>query len=161
MFSRKELKFIAVATVVGGILQLVCWKYLKAHPELVEDASLGKKEKGDESAIITITLSDSKWGVLRFRWFENCNESYCYITILQYIAEKGGLTGLGVAALSLSTILRGASPSSHVDFTKGYILIDGKKFCLDQCDKNLEYMFQILAASDVPLKLMSRLVFNN
>jgi hypothetical protein len=44
IFSRNELKIILVGTVIGGIFQLICWKYLKNHPELLNNENSEKLE---------------------------------------------------------------------------------------------------------------------
>ena len=58
IFSRNELKIILIGTVVGGILQIICWKYLQNHPELLNSEN-SKRLKPKK-------IQPSKPGVRRF-----------------------------------------------------------------------------------------------
>ena len=42
IFSRKDLKIIIIGTVIGGVLQVICRKYLKDHPELLNNENSEK-----------------------------------------------------------------------------------------------------------------------
>ncbi len=44
IFSKNELKIIIVGTIIGGVFQLICWKYLKNHPELLNNENSEKLE---------------------------------------------------------------------------------------------------------------------
>lgn len=37
IFTDKDLRIILIGTVVGGIVQYACWKYVKSNPELFEN----------------------------------------------------------------------------------------------------------------------------
>jgi len=45
IFTDKDLRIILIGTVVGGIVQYACWKYVKTNPELFEnlDDEFGKE----------------------------------------------------------------------------------------------------------------------
>jgi hypothetical protein len=36
--SRKDVKIVIIFTVTGGVLQVLSKRYLKSHPELLDDA---------------------------------------------------------------------------------------------------------------------------
>lgn len=44
IISRNELKIIIVRTIIGGVFQLISWKYLKNHPELLNNENSEKSE---------------------------------------------------------------------------------------------------------------------
>ena len=78
IFSRNELKIIIVGTIIGGVFQLICWKYLKNHPELLNNENSKKLETGEtrfseyhlgaivpDVRIVAVTYIDSSKGRIR------------------------------------------------------------------------------------------------
>lgn len=37
LLCRKEIKIIIISTVAGGVLQIICRRYIKSHPEFLEE----------------------------------------------------------------------------------------------------------------------------
>jgi hypothetical protein len=37
LLDRKEIKIIVITTVTGGVLQIICRRYIKNHPEFFEE----------------------------------------------------------------------------------------------------------------------------
>lgn len=42
--SRKEVTIIIIGTVTGGLLQTICRRYLKSHPEFLETSNGNPKK---------------------------------------------------------------------------------------------------------------------
>ena len=59
ILSKTEVKILLAAGIIGGILQIVCWNYLKNHPELLEDDNSEK--------IIFLSLSKAIEATLLFK----------------------------------------------------------------------------------------------
>ena len=45
IFTRSDLKIILIGTSLGVIAQYLCWKYVKDHPEILEQLEGGSSEK--------------------------------------------------------------------------------------------------------------------
>ena len=44
LFSRKEVKIIIFGTVISGVRQIICSRYIKNHPEFLEEHNGNHKE---------------------------------------------------------------------------------------------------------------------
>lgn len=152
--SRNDIKVLVIATLTGGILQVLAKQYLKNHPEFLMDAPVTQKKdrrsvrflspRGGDIQISAITIQISK-------------------IVVNYIAKKGFLTSLvatsgaivirKIPATAISTYLRDAFPQNlpHLEKTK-FILIDGDTIYLDQCDENLEHLFTVLEDVNIPFE---------
>ena len=156
ILSKTEVKILLAAGIIGGILQIVCWNYLKNHPELLEDDNSEK-------------VKPKKPGLRRFSTrggaFVELTGAKLIIngaTAMLYISKKGVLTtiflvGSGifikkVPSKAISTVVRNALPVTHSGLEKGYILVDGKKIVLNKCDQSLKYLFQVLNNKDLTFK---------
>lgn len=139
-FCRGEVRIIIFSTITGGILQILSKRYLKNHPEFLNESKEIPPRGGE------IASGSAAVAVVQ--------------TILSFLAEHGLTTGLlsgiGVAIskmpiTSISTCLRESVPQnlSHLD-KKKYILIKGEKIYLNQCDQNLKYLFDILEDETIP-----------
>ena len=72
----------------------------------------------------------------------------------------GIITATGIAIKNLlknvtviSEVLRNASPVTHSDWEKkSYILVDGKRVLLNDCDETFEYMFKVLTDKEMPFE---------
>ena len=166
ILSRNELKIIIVGTIIGGVFQLICWKYLKNHPELLNNENSEKLEpKKPESrrlprffprggALIEIAGAKIVFNVA---------------ATIVYIAKKGALTAMCITAggvflkkipkTAISTVIRNSLPTQHSDFEKGFILVDGKKISLDKCDQTFEYLFNVLTNKEIPFEYKKELSF--
>jgi hypothetical protein len=168
IFSRNELKIILVGTVIGGIFQLICWKYLKNHPELLNNENSEKLEPKE--------IQPQKPGLRRFfpRGGALVEVAGAKIVInvaatIVYIAKKGTLTATIITAggvllkkvpkTAVSTVIRNALPTQHADFEKGFILVDGKRIFLDKCDRTFEYLFNVLTNKEIPFEYKKELSF--
>ncbi len=60
---------------------------------------------------------------------------------------------------TISSVVRSALPTTHADFEKGFILVDGKKISLDQCDQTFEYLFQVLSNKEIPFEYKREVSF--
>jgi hypothetical protein len=159
ILSRNDLKIIILGTVIGGIFQVISWKYLKDHPELLKNENPEKVEPVIETkkprlrrflprggAIIEITAAKLVVNIAG---------------VITFVAQKGTLTGMiltvtgvvikKIPTTALSTFVHNALPTMHSDLErKKYILVDGKKMYLDQCDQTFKYMFEVLSNPDIP-----------
>ena len=82
--------------------------------------------------------------------------------VLNFLAKKGLLAGIvtgggvvisKIPATAISTYLRDSFPQNlpHLE-KKKFILVGGEKIYLDQCDQNLEYLFNILNDETIPFE---------
>lgn len=170
ILSRRELKIIIVGTIIGGVFQLICWKYLKEHhPELLNNENSEKLEPKE--------VQSKKPGLSRFspRGGALIEIASAKIVInvaatIVFIAKKGTATAMILTAggifikkvpkTAISTIIRNALPTQHSDFEKGFILVDGKKMFLeiDKCDQTFEYLFNVLTNKEIPFEYKKNLV---
>ena len=69
------------------------------------------------------------------------------------MVTSGGVVISKIPATVISTYLRDSSPQNfpHLE-KKKFILVDGEKIYLDQCDQNLEYLFKILEDKTIPFE---------
>ena len=65
----------------------------------------------------------------------------------------GGVVISKIPATAISTYLRDSFPQNlpHLE-KKKFILVGGEKIYLDQCDQNLEYLFNILNDETIPFE---------
>ena len=139
---RRELKIIIFSTITGGILQILCKKYVKNDTEVLNKykETIKRIPRGGET-VVTVTIVQA---------------------ILSFLAEHGltaGLiSGIGIVIkeiplTSLSTYLRDSIPQnfSHLD-KKKFILVNNEKMYLDQCNENLSYLFNILQDETIPFE---------
>ncbi len=146
-FCRSDVRIIIFGTAIGGILQILSKRYLKNHPEFLKDSPESKETppRGGGGAAGEIVAG-----------------KVLAQAILSFLAEHGLTAGLisstgvvisQIPVTSISTYLRDAFPQNlpHVE-KKKFILVDGKKIYLDQCDQNLKYLFKILEDETIPFE---------
>ena len=146
-FYRRDVKTIIIGTAVGGILQILAQQYIKNNPELFQELQkqLPKSKKRTP------------------RWFiPRGGEFISTMTLLQliiaYIGDYGVKTGL---FCSLAVLLAG-TPKDEIALAirnamvqiphETFVLVDGEKIYLDECDKPLEYLFSILDDESIPFE---------
>ena len=151
---RNEVKIFIFYTLTGAMLQILAKKYLKNHPEFLEDAPVTKKKYKKPrflsprgGAVIDISVISLK---------------VVAKVVINFLAEKGVMAGLvtggciGISKIpvtEISTYLRDAFPQNLPDLEKKkYILVGEEKIYLDQCDQNLKYLFKILEDEKIPFK---------
>ena len=147
---RNDVKIVIICTVTGGILQVLSKQYLKRHPEFLAPVTNVTKDR-------PLRFLSPRGGAL----IEISGISI-KIVALNFLAKKGLLAGLGagvavaiskIPATAISTYLRDAFPHNLTDLEKNkFILVDGEKIYLDQCDQNLKYLFDILEDETIPLE---------
>jgi hypothetical protein len=163
IFSRNELKIIIVGAIIGGILQVICLKYLKNHPELLNNDNSEKLETKKPGSRRFFPRGGALVEIAGAKLVINV------ATTIIVLAQKGAWIGIfGTASVvvmkkipinAVSTILRNALPSKHSGLEKGYILVDGKKIVLNECDRTFEYMFQVLNNKDLPFEYKQEMSF--
>ncbi len=143
-FCRNDVKIVIICTVTGGILQVLSKQYLKSHPEFLKDAPVTKKKYR-----LPRFLSPRKGALFEFSGVRIVAQ----ITV-NFLADKGLLAGFvigsGVAVSkipvnAISTYLQDSFPQNlpHLE-KKNFILVNGEKIYLDQCDQNFKYLVKIL-----------------
>jgi hypothetical protein len=154
---RNDVKILIIGTATGGILQLVARKYLEKHPELIisKDKPITKKDSRPRrlpfprgGAIVEITGIGIDIGVK---------------VLLNILAEKGIILGMvatggivGIQKIPKTAVvkyLRDALPQNlpHLE-AKRFIVIEGEKLYLDQCDNSLQYLIKILQDETIPFE---------
>jgi hypothetical protein len=169
LWCRKEIKIIVITTVTGGVLQIICRRYIKNHPEFLEEKNGNLKEA--EPGIKNKNRNP------RFRDFfprggsvielSGINIKLIAKVTINFLAENGLLAGLATGssvALSkiptsaISTYLRETFPQNLPELErKKFILVDGEKIYLDQCDRNIEYLFTVLKDTTLPFEEKEKL----
>ena len=160
--SRNDVKIVIVCTVTGGILQVLSKRYLRSHPEFLDDAP-GTKKSYKRRRFLS-----PRGGAI----IEISGISIKVVTkvVLNYLAKKGLLAGLltggsvvisKIPATAVSRYLRDAFPQNlpHLE-KKKFILVGGEKIYLDQCDQNLEYLFKILEDTAVPFEEKEKVAYS-
>jgi hypothetical protein len=156
LWSRKEIKIIFITTVTGGVLQIICRRYIKNHPEFFEE------KNGNIKEIEPGITNKNKNRNPRFRNFLPRGGSVITLSeikviakaVMTFLAENGFLAGLGTGSTivlskiptnAISTYLRDSFPQNLPELErKKFILVAEEKIYLDQCDQGLEYLFTIL-----------------
>jgi hypothetical protein len=162
LLRRKDIKIIVIGTVGGGVLQIICRRYIKNNPEFFE------KENGQ--------LKGTKPGIKnknrnpKFRdpfprggavvELSGIGIKVAATFVVKFLADNGLLAGLAAssgAALTkvsknaISMYLREALPQNLPELKqKRFILVDGEKVYLDLCDQNIGYLFTILKDPTLP-----------
>ena len=146
-FYRRDVKTIIIGTAVGGILQILAQQYIKNNPELFQDL---------RKQLPTSKKRTPRWFIPRG------GEFISTMTLLQliiaYIGDYGVKTGL---FCSLPVLLAG-TPKDEIALAirnamvqiphETFVLVDGEKIYLDECDKPLEYLFSILDDESIPFE---------
>lgn len=169
ILSKGELKIILFGTVIGGVFQLICWKYLRNHPELLNNKNSEKLEPKKPGLRRFFPRGGALIEIVGAKIVINA------AAIIVYIAKKGALTAMLITAsgifikkipkTAISTIIRNSLPAHHTDFKKDFTLVDGKELSLDSCDQTFEYLFKILNNKEIPFEdkknLSIKILMNN
>jgi len=161
LYSKNDLKIILLGTMLGGILQVFCLMYLKNHPELLNTQNpkkvepvIGTKKTGLRrlftrgGAILEVTgarIIVNVGGVI----ISLAKKGFVGGMLISF----GGVTLKKIPSTAICNYLRDALPHSHTDLGKlekqQFILIDGEKIYLDQCDQNFKYLFKVLSDKNI------------
>jgi hypothetical protein len=161
LLCRKETKIILISTVCGGVVQTICRRYIKSHPEFLEKKNNTELEVRNP----------------RFRHFFRRGGTLVGLSgpsikaianvLLTFLAEKGLLTGALTGAFvivksiptnAINAYLQDAFPQNLPELEKKKcIFVEGEKISLDQCDENIRYLFSILRDEKVPFKEKQKL----
>lgn len=156
---RNDVKIVIICTVTGGILQVLSRQYLKSHSEFLKDAPVTKKKYR-----LPRFLLPRGGAIIEISGF---SIKVVGQVVINFLAEKGLLAGLltgggivisKIPATAISSYLRDAFPQNLPDLEKKkFILVNGEKIYLDQCDPNLEYLFKVLEDSALPFEEKEKL----
>ena len=165
LWSRPEIKVFIFSTLSGGALQFIARQYIKNHPELLEKTTDNNEELTSNKSNRKPHLLPPSGAIVEFTAGGiaiNIGQIAVRKAILNFLASNGLITGLtvggGIAlskipATAISTFLSDAFPQNlpHLE-KKKFILANGEKIYLDQCDQNLKYLFEILKNPDIPFE---------
>ena len=92
VFSRNDLKVILIGTLAGALLQLICVKYIKDHPEFLDRQNSPTSES---------EIKDPKRGLRRFSprggailEIVGAKVVVNVAAVVRFVAQKGTLGGL-------------------------------------------------------------------
>ena len=157
ILRRSDVRIFIICTVTGGLLQVVAKRYVKNHPRFSHDEPLKVDPKNDLPVSTSPTvptggaLVEISIGIF----------NVALDVAVKFLASKGliaGVTlGTGIVGISkissdaLSTYIRDALPSTlpHLE-RDNFILLDGEKIYIDQCDNTLRYLFKVLQDDGIP-----------
>lgn len=165
----KQLKYIGIGviggSITGYIVQILCQKYLKNHPELLEH------EKPTDIKPTDITNKPTKPIVWRRIFFKGGGIEVVGLKIGQLVIEQlviplsingGGILGIAGGGVGLFIFLKGlprlelikwlndASPA-NLDSNK-VIALDTVLEGLESCENNLEYLCLVLKESSISIE---------
>jgi hypothetical protein len=175
LLSRKNLQIIIISSTCGGVLQILCTRYIKNHPELFEEKTYNFKE--------TETEIKNKTRNRRFRRFFRRGGQVVSIqvilAVINFISENGFIVTTlfsgasvivsNIPTKAISAYLGNALPQKLPQLEKykckKFILVDGVKLSLEQydknmeylCDQNIQYLFKVLSDEKVPFEAKQKL----
>lgn len=148
-FCRREIRLILFGTLTGGVLQILARRYIRNHPEEFLEYSPSAKEISLRGGAVNAILGQ---------------------TILTFLAKHGLTAGLisstslvisQIPVNAISNYLYDAFPQNLPDLEKKkFLLIDGEKLYLDQCDPTMEYLFKILEDETIPFEERKMLAYS-
>ena len=174
---RKETKLFVMCTVTGGLLQFFCSRYIKNHPEFLEEPEITIKIKNPSGKTEQISNEISKDPTIR-RIINNLHggqvqQKLAAILIrlmlkklIQLAANKGVELGISIGAgvvlavtpkKDLANIIEGSLVQNLLD-KKSFIRVNGEKIYLENCNDGLKYMLSILMDKELPYNEKKELV---
>jgi hypothetical protein len=181
IFSRKETKVFVICTVTGGLLQFFCRRYIKNHPEFLEEPEITIEIKNPSGKTVQITNEIAeelaKEPIIRRiikhlrggQFQEKPVEILLRVMLKKFIkfaakkaVEISIYIGAGLAfsvtpKKALAKIIEGSLPQNLLD-TKSFIQVNGEKVYLENCDNSFKYMFSILMEKELPYNEKKELV---
>jgi hypothetical protein len=175
ILDRKDVKVIIFGTVVGAIVQVRCRQYIKSHPE-----SLGITPDILKEVEPEIELKNGNRRFRRLRKFlargvssrGGAMAEFSLIAkfVIIFLADNGMLTGFFTAtgiviskipASAINRYLSDAFAQNLPELEKQkFILVDGEKLYMDQCNQNLKYLFLILKDPTLPLEEKEKVAYS-
>ena len=181
IFSRKEIKIFLICTATGGLLQFFCRKYIKNHPEFLEEPEITIKIKNPSGKTEQVTNEIAEELVkdpiirriikhLRGGQFQEKLVEVLFRLMLKKLiklaaargVEFGVSLGTGIAFAvtpkkALVKVIEGALPQNLLD-KKSFIQVNGEKVYLENCENGFKYMFSILMDKELPYNEKKELV---
>jgi hypothetical protein len=169
LLRRRDTKIIVITTVSGGVLQIICRRYIKNNPEFLEEENENLKETEpgikNKNRNPKFRGSFPRGGAVVA--LPGVSIKVVATFVVKFLAENGLLAGLvtgsGVAlsripTSAISTYLREALPQNLPELErKKLILVNGEKIYLDLCDQNIEYLFAVLKDPAMPYEEKEKL----
>lgn len=176
MFTKNDFKIIIFTTMIGAIVQIVCSKYVKDHPELFKEEKLKKIKPATKIKRPRLQKIFLRGGALLE--FTGAKIIFDINKFILFGARKAGTTALifgtggvivkKIPATAISKVvsktrktIQGLGPVTHSHYGKEYfILVDEKEqleLKLDSCSKGLKYLFKMLLKLDVLFKERKKL----
>lgn len=162
VFSRNDLKVILIGTLAGAVLQVICIKYIKNHPEFLD---------GQNSPTSEPEIKSPKRGLRRFSArggavleIVGAQVLINIAAVVNFVAQKGSIAGLlGASAFvgfkkmpstAISKFVKDALPYSHSDLgkseSKQFIRIQKNTVTLDYCSDSFLFLANILNSPSIP-----------
>jgi hypothetical protein len=163
----RSLKIMVLTTVCGGVLKIICRRYIKNNPEFLEKKSenLKEVEPGIKNKRRFRIKNKRTFRIKNKRTFRIKNKRRFRRLAkfsIKFLAENGLIVGLvsgtSIVVSSIPTTvfiayLREASIHNLLELErKKFILVDGKKIYLDQCDQNIKYLVIFLSDETLSFK---------
>jgi len=166
IFTRNDLKIILIGTAIGAIVQYFCWKYVKDHPEILEQLDGENSEKkepiekptkrpflfgGREGEFVTVTVTGVQ---IVFNFGKLVVLLKEYGTMIFLGTATGIVTVKKIPTTAVSSIVRfsrkrlsDGSPFSHTDWEKGHRIEINP---LGECSYDFKYLVIILSDKEIP-----------
>lgn len=144
---RSDVRIVILGTISGGILQVLAKRYLKAHPELLENPPKLLPRGGELVSSVAL-----------------------FKAILAFLAEHGltagALSGFciivsRIPTTAISTVLRQSLPQNlaHLE-KKNCIVVDGKNVDLNECEGSLIYLLEMLTDERIPFEERRKAIYS-
>jgi hypothetical protein len=157
--SRKETKIMIISTLIGVIVQLICRRYIKSHPEIfAESHPEFFKEKNEKLKEKNKNPRFPKFlprgGGITFTMLNQIIGFLANSGLLVSWFGGGGFILKQINKNAIANYILDASPQIFPDLkwhakAKRVISVEGEIIYLDQCNQNLEYLFVILKDPNV------------
>ena len=181
IFFRKETKLFVMCTVTGGLLQFFCRRYIKNHPEFLEEPEItikiknpsGKTEQISNEIAKEIAKEPTIRRIIKHLRGGQVQQKLAEILIrlmlkklIKIAANRGVELGISIGAgvvlavtpkKALAKIIEGSLAQNLLD-KKSFIRVNGEKVYLENCDDGFKYMFSIFMDKELPYNEKKELV---
>ena len=169
ILCRKETKLFVICTATGGLLQIFCRRYIKNHPEFLEEPKITLTVEDPSGKIEQISNEITKDPIIRRiikrlrggQLGEKIAELLLKALFKRFVKEcakigleAGFYLGLGVVTAitpkkALAKIISNSLPQSLLD-KKSFVKMNGEKIYLENCDDAFRYMAAVLLDTKIP-----------